>query len=199
MKSAAKILVLVGFVLLTSCKSGFILNENKSPAILPTNIHQSNCVKTIEGEGGTTLRLKSDVIPKAFENINLKPSGVKQKKLNRQHEPEEGKKTEALSTFECTDTIYLTDGRVIPISFLGQQNGKLEYKKCDDPLNRTWRKEKKKVNKVVLSSGKTMSFNTTPQGVYQDTRAKTAGFVAFFILGGIVQIIMISLAAILYF
>jgi hypothetical protein len=51
------------------------------------------------------------------------------------------------------DTIYLNDGRVLPITFLEESNLKVKYKKCDDVTRRKWSKDKSKVNKIVLADG----------------------------------------------
>ena len=59
----------------------------------------------------------------------------------------------------CQDTIYLNDGRVFPIDLVDETSMKVKYKKCDDPLNRTWGKDKNAVNRVITSEGEVMIFN----------------------------------------
>lgn len=64
----------------------------------------------------------------------------------------------------CSDTLYLRDGRVIPIMYMHETPMTIKFKKCDDRLNRTWSKDKAKVYKIVFEDGKEKVY--TPEGVY---------------------------------
>lgn len=70
-------------------------------------------------------------------------------------------KVDMVMTVEETssDTLYLKDGRVFPITYMSQTGMSIKFKKLDDPINRTWRKEKSKIQKIVYADGRVDSFS----------------------------------------
>lgn len=80
---------------------------------------------------------------------------------------------------EAKDTLYLLDGRVLPITYLEETGMKVKFKKEGDPLNRTWGKEKTKISKIVLISGEVITYDQSRY--YPRSESNNAGKV----VGGI--------------
>lgn len=95
----------------------------------------------------------------------------------------------------CKDTIYLNDGRVFPITYLEETGMRVKYKKCDDPLNRTWKKDKSKVVKIVKSNGDVIDYSHTKRSgpSPSDNTSKIVGGAAIAILMGVLAAVGLGL------
>ena len=69
----------------------------------------------------------------------------------------------------------MNDGRVLPIDLLDESPMKVRYKKCDDPLNRTWGKDKTKINRIVTAEGQVKRYDRYHTDNTTSTRNKRIG------------------------